>query len=110
MQKVALTVKCLGDFVSSHTFMVLDLRILAATCFVLLVGFRHELAEIAEVHTMPPRRLGYLHGLSCPFTYVELALYENELQWFVSHNIKRSVSSCQPWRAGKPLNSQRQLS
>lgn len=71
--------------------------------------FSHSFAEILEVHTVSSRRLCNLHGLFRLFSYVEFALGQNELQRFVCHNILRSVSSCQPWRAGKPLNPQRQL-
>lgn len=64
-------------------------------------GFRHALAEISEVNTVTSRRLRNLHGLPILCAYIELTLCQNELQRFVSHNVKRRFPLVSLVRTGK---------
>ena len=50
-------------------------------------GLGDTLAEVVEVDAMASRRLGDLDEFSCVFAYIELALDNYELQWFVGHDM-----------------------
>ena len=56
-------------------------------------------AEVAEIYTMPARRTSYNHRLTSLLADIQLLFLQNKLQWFISHNLFRFVSSCYILRA-----------